>query len=59
MIKFGRAHCKIATLQEAYALTFKDTFIKSLNKFRDEIKELELLKKKLENRRYVVCTRIL
>ncbi|KAJ3510355.1 hypothetical protein NLJ89_g4719 [Agrocybe chaxingu] len=39
LVKVGRAHCKIATLQEAYALTFKDTFIVSLGRFRDEIKE--------------------
>ena len=52
MIKLGRAHCKVATLQEAYALTFKDTFIVSMERFKDEIKEYESLKKKLENRRY-------
>lgn len=54
MIKLGRAHCKVATLQEAYALTFKDTFIASMERFKDEIKEYEALKKKLENRRYAV-----
>ncbi|KAF9476906.1 BAR-domain-containing protein [Pholiota conissans] len=58
LIKFGRAHCKIATLQEAYALTFKDTFIQSLDKFKDEIREFESLKKKLENRRIICDTSI-
>lgn len=48
----GRAHCKVATLQEAYALTFKDTFISSMDRFKEQIKEYESLKKKLENRRY-------
>ncbi|KIM41972.1 hypothetical protein M413DRAFT_141729 [Hebeloma cylindrosporum] len=52
LVKLGRAHCKIATLQEAYALTFKDTFISSMERFKEEIKEYELLKKKkLETRR--------
>jgi len=51
LVKLGRAHCKVATLQEAYALTFKDTFLTSLERFRDEIKEYETLRKKLEMRR--------
>ncbi|KAF9560341.1 BAR-domain-containing protein [Agrocybe pediades] len=51
LIKMGRAHCKVATLQEAYALTFKDTFLMSLERFKNEIKEYESLKKKLETRR--------
>lgn len=54
LVKLGRAHCKIATLQEAYALTFKDTFITSMERFKEEIKEYEVLKKtKLETRRCV------
>jgi hypothetical protein len=52
LVKFGRAHCKIATLQEAYTVTFKDTFVTSLQQFEDSIKEYEHLKKKLESRRY-------
>ncbi|KAJ3574032.1 hypothetical protein NP233_g2039 [Leucocoprinus birnbaumii] len=51
LVKFGRAHCKVATLQEAYAVTFKDTFIASLERFSDGIKEYEHLSKKLESRR--------
>jgi hypothetical protein len=51
LVKLGRAHCRIATLQEAYALTFKDTFISSLDKFMDDIREYEVLRKKLESRR--------
>jgi hypothetical protein len=54
LVKLGRAHCKIATLQEAYTVTFKDTFITALQQFEDSIKEYELLKKKLESRRYGV-----
>lgn len=53
LVKLGRAHCKIATLQEAYALTFKDTFLTSMERFKGEIKEYELLKKKLESQRCV------
>ncbi|KDR73959.1 hypothetical protein GALMADRAFT_250677 [Galerina marginata CBS 339.88] len=51
LVKLGRAHCKIATLQEAFALTFKDTFLAAMERFKDEIKEYELLKKKLETRK--------
>ncbi|CAA7262678.1 unnamed protein product [Cyclocybe aegerita] len=58
LVKVGRAHCKIATLQEAYALTFKDTFIASLGRFRDEIKEYEALKKKLDARRAACDTAV-
>jgi hypothetical protein len=53
MVRFGRAHCKVATLQDAFALTFKDTFITSLEKFIDEIKEYEAQRKKLDSRRRV------
>lgn len=53
LVKLGRAHCKAATLQDAFALTFKDTFITSLERSMDEIKEYELHRKKLDSRRYV------
>ena len=53
LVKLGRAHCKIATLQEAFALTLRDTFMASLQKFSEEIKEYENLRKKLESRRLV------
>ncbi|KAG2005809.1 cell division control protein 25 [Coprinopsis cinerea AmutBmut pab1-1] len=51
LVKFGRAHCKAATLQEAYALTFKDTFITAIERFKEEVKEYESLRKKLESRK--------
>ncbi|TFK27306.1 ras-domain-containing protein, partial [Coprinopsis marcescibilis] len=51
LVKLGRAHCKAATLQEAYALTFKDTFITAIEKFKEEIKEYEALRKKAESRK--------
>ena len=53
LIKLGRAHCKVATLQEGYALTFKDTFIASIEKFTNEIKEYDMQRKKLDSRRCV------
>lgn len=52
-MKLGRAHCKIATLQEAYALTLKDTFLTSMDQFKEDIKEYEILRKKLDSRRYI------
>ncbi|KAA1466813.1 BAR-domain-containing protein [Dentipellis sp. KUC8613] len=51
LITLGRAHCKIATLQEAFALTLKDSFLSTLSKFEDEIKDYEVERKKLETRR--------
>lgn len=50
-MKLGRAHCKVATLQEAYALTLKDTFLASMDRFKEDIKEYEALRKKLDSRR--------
>jgi lipid II:glycine glycyltransferase (peptidoglycan interpeptide bridge formation enzyme) len=51
LVKLGGAHCKIATLQEAYALTFQDTFITSCQNFAQDIKDYEHQQKKLESRR--------
>ncbi|KAG1740594.1 hypothetical protein EDB19DRAFT_1851451 [Suillus lakei] len=51
LVKLGRAHCKVATLQEAFALTFHDTFITSCQNFVQDIKDYEHQRKKLESRR--------
>ncbi|KAG2137476.1 BAR-domain-containing protein [Suillus clintonianus] len=51
LVKLGRAHCKAATLQEAFALTFQDTFITSCQNFVQDIKDYEHQRKKLESRR--------
>ncbi|THU93410.1 BAR-domain-containing protein [Dendrothele bispora CBS 962.96] len=51
LVKFGRAHCQVATLQEAYAVTFRDTYLASIEKFQEDIREYEAVKKKLESRR--------
>ncbi|KAH0834161.1 hypothetical protein J3R83DRAFT_11467 [Lanmaoa asiatica] len=51
LVSLGRAHCKIATLQEAYGLTFQDTFITSYEKFAQDIKDYEYQRKKLDSRR--------
>jgi hypothetical protein len=51
-VKLGRAHCKVATLQEAYALTLKDTFMTSMDQFKEDIKEYEALRKKLDSKKY-------
>jgi hypothetical protein len=50
-VKFGQGMCRLATLQETKALTFKDTFSASLRMYHDEIKEYHVQKKKLESRR--------
>ncbi|KAG5643178.1 hypothetical protein DXG03_001382 [Asterophora parasitica] len=51
LVTLGRAHCKIATLQEAYALTLSDTFMASLQQFTDDIKDYDAQRKKLDSRR--------
>lgn len=51
LVKLGKAHCKVATLQEAYALTFQDTFITSCQNLIQDIKDYEHQRKKLESRR--------
>lgn len=51
LVKFGQGMCRLATLQETKALTFKDTFSASLKMYHDEIKEYHVQRKKLENRR--------
>ncbi|KIL60739.1 hypothetical protein M378DRAFT_13983 [Amanita muscaria Koide BX008] len=51
LVKLGRSHCKIATLQEAFASTVKTTFLTFLSRFEEEIKEYDAMRKKLESRR--------
>jgi hypothetical protein len=40
-------------LQEAFGLTFKDTFSRALARYEDEISEYQTQRKKLESRRFV------
>ncbi|TFK47129.1 BAR-domain-containing protein [Heliocybe sulcata] len=51
LVKFGCAHCKVATLQEAFALTFQDTFLTAMERYEAEIKDYQTQRKKLESRR--------
>ncbi|KAF8346681.1 hypothetical protein F5887DRAFT_90505 [Amanita rubescens] len=51
LVKLGRAHCKVATLQEAFALTLRDTSTTFLLRFGEEIKEYDAIRKKLESKR--------
>jgi len=53
LVSMGRAHCKIATLQETFAMTFEDTFLASIHRSEDEIKEYQIQRKKLDSRRYI------
>ena len=50
----GRAHVKIAALQEDFAQSFCDTFLGSMDILRETMKEYAAQRKKLESRRYVV-----
>ncbi|KAF5326169.1 hypothetical protein D9611_000817 [Ephemerocybe angulata] len=54
LVRLGRAHCSIATLQQTYAVQFKDTFMAAIERFLEEIKEYEALRKQLESRRGVL-----
>lgn len=51
LVKLGRAQCKVAMLQEAFALTLDDTFLSSCERFLQDIKDYEHQRKKLESRR--------
>ncbi|KAJ3540374.1 hypothetical protein NM688_g6235 [Phlebia brevispora] len=51
LVNLGRAHCQVAALQEAFALQFDDTFLASIRRAEDEIKEYQAQRKKLESRR--------
>ncbi|KAJ7180971.1 hypothetical protein C8R46DRAFT_1071048 [Mycena filopes] len=51
LVTLGRAHCKVAKLQEAFAQSFSDSFMASLVRFSEDIKDYEALRKKLESRR--------
>lgn len=59
LVKLGRAHCKVATLQEGYALSFKDTFMAAMEKFTEEITEYDAQRKKLDSRRYALIVALL
>lgn len=50
--KLGRAHCRIAQIQEDFAATFQETFLTSLETLRELMKEYTLQRKKLDSRRY-------
>lgn len=51
LTKFGRAHCQIATLQEAYAVTLTDTYLQFLKRSTAELSDFTTLRKKLDSRR--------
>lgn len=51
LVNMGRALCRVATLQETFALTFEDTFLASVIRMEDEIREYQAQRKKLESRR--------
>ena len=49
--KLGRAHCKIAQLQEDYADRFRDTFLTSLATLEEVVRDYSVQRKKLDSRR--------
>jgi hypothetical protein len=58
LVRFGRAHCKIAALQESMGITLRETFMEALNTYQDEVSEYQVQRKKLDSRRCVhsFCT---
>lgn len=52
LTKFGQAHFKLATLQEQYAENFRETYLASLEQYRQEVKEFHAVRRKLKSRRY-------
>lgn len=53
-MSLGRAHCKVAALQEAFGSDLQATYLKSILKMGEDIKEYQAQRKKLESRRYVI-----
>ncbi|KAF8503876.1 hypothetical protein JB92DRAFT_3207391 [Gautieria morchelliformis] len=51
LFNLGRAHCKIATLQESFALAFRDTYLASLEGALEEFSDYASQRKKLDSRR--------
>jgi hypothetical protein len=54
LVNLGEAHSKVAALQEAFALTLQDTFLASIKRFGEDIKDYEHQRKKLDSRRCVL-----
>ena len=61
LVSLGRAHCQVATLQEAFSVLFNETYLTSLQRAEDDIKEYQAQRQKLESRRcvlpYLTCLR--
>jgi hypothetical protein len=55
-VSLGRAHCQVATLQEAFSVLFNETYVASVQRAEDDIKEYQMQRKKLESRRYVFAS---
>lgn len=51
LLRLGRAHCKIATLQETFALSFRDTYLASLETSLAGFENYASQRKKLDSRR--------
>jgi hypothetical protein len=54
--KFGRAHCKIATLQESFSLVFHDTYLARLASSLEDIEDYSSQRRKLDSRRSLVSS---
>jgi BAR domain len=52
LFNLGRAHCRIATLQESFAHAFRDTYLASLEGALEEFTDYASQRKKLDSRRY-------
>lgn len=53
LVALGKAHCKVAILQEAFALNLSESYMASLQQAEDEITEYQSQRKKMDSRRYV------
>ncbi|GJE93015.1 hypothetical protein PsYK624_091740 [Phanerochaete sordida] len=51
LVSMGRAHCQIATLQESFSVLLHETYLASLQRAEDDIKEYQSQRKKLDSRR--------
>ncbi|KDQ16880.1 hypothetical protein BOTBODRAFT_172501 [Botryobasidium botryosum FD-172 SS1] len=51
LLSFGRMHRQVASFQDSFAESFQSTYLASLEKSMDLLKEYQVLRKKLESRK--------
>ncbi|KAI0683951.1 hypothetical protein BC835DRAFT_1466935 [Cytidiella melzeri] len=58
LVALGKAHSKVAILQESFALNISETYIASLQQAEDDIREFQVQRKKMDSRRLTLDSAI-